>query len=267
MRMVNQNLIIRFLVYMRHFHAEYISPTEPEYLYYQGKGAVVIAKYYAGGFINGNVTFKGEPLDVQVVVQKNITQYNSEIPVDHDQNITVNGTFNVIAPAGNITLQIRRNIELGQNAFVLKNITFNKFDDSDYSIITEAEAMRMTDNYSRYIDIIIDPASVEGFVYFDKDENKSYNISYDEALDNIDINVIEIVEFDPNSGQPLTTGNFIKLKTNDVGYFNTSGLLPGYYAIQALSDDFLINQSFVSFHSYLNCLINPFFFYKSTYKH
>jgi len=148
---------------MKHFYAEYISP--PEYMYYQGKGAVVIAKYYAGAFINGSVSFNGEPVDVQVVVQKNITQYGTEIPVDHDQNITTNGTFSVIAPAGNITLQIRRNVELGQNAFVLKNVTFNQFeknvtfnqfDKSEYAIISDNEAMRMTDNYSRYVDISID---------------------------------------------------------------------------------------------------------------
>ena len=142
---------------MKHFYAEYISP--PEYMYYQGKGAVVIAKYYAGAFINGSVSFNGEPVDVQVVVQKNITQYGTEIPVDHDQNITTNGTFSVIAPAGNITLQIRRNVELGQNAFVLKNVTFNQFDKSEYAIISDNEAMRMTDNYSRYVDISIDPVN------------------------------------------------------------------------------------------------------------
>ena len=232
---------------MKHFYAEYISP--PEYMYYQGKGAVVIAKYYAGAFINGSVSFNGEPVDVQVVVQKNITQYGTEIPVDHDQNITTNGTFSVIAPAGNITLQIRRNVELGQNAFVLKNVTFNQFDKSEYAIISDNEAMRMTDNYSRYVDISIDPASIEGFVYIDQDENDFYNISSDEILKDVDINIIEISEIDPNTGQPLIIGEFMNLKTDDGGYFNTSNLMPGFYLIQAILDDFLIHESFLGLPS------------------
>ena len=232
---------------MKHFYAEYISP--PEYMYYQGKGAVVIAKYYAGAFINGSVSFNGEPVDVQVVVQKNITQYGTEIPVDHDQNITTNGTFSVIAPAGNITLQIRRNVELGQNAFVLKNVTFNQFDKSEYAIISDNEAMRMTDNYSRYVDISIDPASIEGFVYIDQDENDFYNISSDEILKDVDINIIEISEIDPNTGQPLLIGEFMNLKTDDGGYFNTSNLMPGFYLIQAILDDFLIHESFLGLPS------------------
>ncbi|MCJ2513055.1 MAG: hypothetical protein LN408_01235, partial [Candidatus Thermoplasmatota archaeon] len=232
---------------MKHFYAEYISP--PEYMYYQGKGAVVIAKYYAGAFINGSVSFNGEPVDVQEVVQKNITQYGTEIPVDHDQNITTNGTFSVIAPAGNITLQIRRNVELGQNAFVLKNVTFNQFDKSEYAIISDNEAMRMTDNYSRYVDISIDPASIEGFVYIDQDENDFYNISSDEILKDVDINIIEISEIDPNTGQPLIIGEFMNLKTDDGGYFNTSNLMPGFYLIQAILDDFLIHESFLGLPS------------------
>ena len=234
---------------MKHFSAEYISPSEPEYMYYQGKGAVVIAKYYAGAFINGTVLFKDEPIDVQVVVQKNITQYTTEIPVDHDQNITMNGNFSVIVPAGNITLQIRRNFELGQNSFILRNVTFNKLDDTDYSIITDSEAMRMTDDYTRNVEISIDPASIEGFVYIDEDDNDFYNISNDITLDNIDVNLIEIVEFNPDTGQPQNIGDYKTLKTNNGGYFNQSELMPGYYLIQAIQDDFIIHESFVSLYS------------------
>ncbi len=234
---------------MKHFYAEYISPYKPGYIYYQGKGAAVIAKYYAGAFINGTILFKDEPMGAQIVVQKNITQYGTEIPVDHDQNITSNGNFSVIVPAGNITLQVRRNLELGDSAFVLKNITFNKSDDSEYSFFTDDEAMRMTDDYSRYINISIEPASIEGFAYFDLDDDNLYNTSTEEILEDIDINIIEIDEFDPDSGQPSKIGNYITLKTNNEGYYNASGLRPGYYLIEALSDDFLLNQTFLSLHS------------------
>jgi len=67
--------------------------------------------------------------------------------------------------------------------------------------------------YSRYVDISIDPASIEGFVYIDQDENDFYNISSDEILKEVDINIIEISEIDPNTGQPLIIGEFMNLKT------------------------------------------------------
>jgi dolichyl-diphosphooligosaccharide--protein glycosyltransferase len=234
---------------MRHFCAEYISPSEADYMYYQGKGAVVIAKYYAGAFINGSVLFKDEPVDVQVVVQKNITQYGTEIPVDHDKNITTNGNFSVISPAGNISLQIRRNYELGQNAFILKNVSFNKLDNSDYSYITDAEAMRMFNDYVRNVEISIDSASIEGFVYDDLDNNEGYNLSNDTALNDIDIILYEIMEFNPETGQPNEVGDVRTIKTDIDGHYNQSELMPGYYLIQAIQNDFVIHETFVSLYS------------------
>ena len=232
---------------MKHFYAEYVSPLE--YMYYQGKGAVVIAKYYEGAFVNGTVNFQGSTQDVQVVVQKNITQYGTEIPVDHDQNNTINGNFSVIVPAGNITLQIRRNIELDQNAFVLKNVTFNDALESELAPIKDDEAMRIKDNYSRFINISIDPANIDGFVYLDNNDNNEYNITIDEPLENILVTLLEITEFDPNLGQPLNVGIYITLETDDEGYYNTSNLMPGYYLIRAEMDDFVIHENYIKIYS------------------
>jgi hypothetical protein len=232
---------------MKHFYAEYISPLE--FMYYQGQGAVVIAKYYEGAFVNGTVTFEGNPLDVQVVVQKNITQYGTEIPVDHDQNNTINGNFSVIVPAGNITLQIRRNIELGQNAFVLKNVTFNDLNESELSPITDDEAMRINQNYYRFVNISIVPASIDGYIYVDNNDDDKYNQTGDDPLRNVKVTMLEITEFDPTLGQPSNVGDYITLETDEEGYYNTSNLMPGYYLIRAELDDFVIHENYVKIFS------------------
>ncbi|MBS3777845.1 MAG: hypothetical protein KGY50_00965, partial [Candidatus Thermoplasmatota archaeon] len=152
---------------MKHFYAQYISPY-PEFAYNQGQSAVVIAKYYEGAILNGTITFSDNVKDFDVVVQQNITHYGTEIPVDHDTNTSVNGSYEVIVPAGDITLQVRRYPELGQNAFVMTNVTIGE--DGLHPAITEAEATRADDNYRRQIDIEIPSGSLEGYLYDNKDD-------------------------------------------------------------------------------------------------
>jgi dolichyl-diphosphooligosaccharide--protein glycosyltransferase len=232
---------------MKHFSAEFIS----EYPYYgSGRSAVVIAKYYEGAKINGSLKFMGDPLQGQVIVQKDISIYGTSFPIDHDKTDTENGTFSLIAPSGNITLQIRRNTELGANAFVMKTITFNSTTDLELAPITEEEAMRtMGTNYERVVNITIDPANIEGYVYQNNDNNDDYNTSSDDPLANAKISLIETEEFDPETGQPSQFGSFNELTTDEMGYYNVSDLKPGIYLIQAMLDDFVIHENYLFIYS------------------
>ncbi len=220
---------------LKHFYAQYISPY-PQYAYYQGKSAVVIAKYYAGAAVNGTLTFQNKLNNYQVVVQQNITQYGSGIPVDHDTNITtVNGTYRVLLPAGVSTLQVRRYPELGTNAFIMQNVTFN--DENTTSIlapITEDEAARRG-SYQRTVDITIKPGDIQGYVYKNNDNNTVYNASVDSPLNDVTISFYGINTVNPSSGQPQSYDNtMIKSDvTDENGYYNASGFLPGYYQVIA----------------------------------
>jgi len=230
---------------MKHFYAEFISEY-PKYYYYSGKSAVVIAKYYEGAYVNASVNFMGEPVEVQVVVQKNISHYGTSIPIDHDKADTVNGSFNVIVPAGPITLQIRRNPELGANAFILKNVTFSGPEESELATITDAEAMRtFGTNYERIVNISIDPANVDGYIYVDKDDVEGYNISIDEPLKNVEIRFHEIFAFTAEGGaSSIDRGS---VTTDENGYYNISGLMPGFYMVRAELDNFIINERLTGF--------------------
>lgn len=231
---------------MKHFYAEFISEY-PKYYYYSGKSAVVIAKYYEGAYVNGSVTFMGEPVQAQVIVQKNITHYGISIPVDHDKANTVAGGFNLIAPAGTINLQIRRNPELGANAFVLKNVTFIGSEGSELAPITDAEAMRMSGtDYDRFVNITIDPANLDGYTYVDKDGVEGYNKSIDEPLGNVKITLHEIQSFTGEGGASSIERQ--SLITDENGYYNTSDLMPGYYLVRAELDGFIINEQFASIY-------------------
>ncbi len=217
---------------MKHFYAAYISPY-PEYAVSQGKSAVVIAKYYEGAKINGTISFDGENKDFQLTVQHNITHYGSQIPVDHDKDTAVNGSYEVIVPAGVSTLQIRRYPELTSNAFVVQNVTFNSsVETSSLAPITEEEATR-TGPYQRTVDIDITPGEISGFVYDDIDGNEGYNASSDVPLSGVTVQIIGIDSLDPSTGQPLAYDySMIKtIITEENGYYNASNLLPGYYQI------------------------------------
>ena len=236
---------------MRHFYAEYVSPY-PEYIYYQGKSAVVIAKYYAGAYVNGSVDFMGTSIQTQIVVQKNVTHYGTEVPIDHDKNNTYSGNFSVIAPAGNITLQVRRYPELGPGAFTLKNVTFDSVTNPELAPITDDEAMRRGGDYNRFVNISIDPASVEGYVYINQDNNDVYNESVDEPLSGATVVLFGIDEMDPSTGQPVRYdySMYRELTTDEKGYYNDSSLMPGYYRIITSDPDgFLIDDALIILYS------------------
>ncbi len=240
---------------MRHFFAQYVSPY-PEFAYSQGKSAVVIAKYYEGAVLNGTITFLDEIKDFEVVVQQEISHYGTEIPVDHDNNVSVNGSFEVIAPAGNVTLQVRRYPELGENAFIMTNVNFSK--NGMHPVITEEEATRKALNYHRQVGIEIPPASIEGYVYNNLDDTDGvYNLSIDEPLSDMRVIVYGINEFDPEQGSPTSYDfDYIRdLTTDETGRYNSSSLLPGYYQVVAqTADGFQIENRLIEINAGNNWL-------------
>lgn len=232
---------------MKHFAAEYISP----YPYYgAGRSAVVIAKYYEGAKISGYVEFMGSPLQVQMTIRKSTSLYGNALLIDHDKTDTIDGNFSLIAPAGDITLEIRRYPEMGINAFVLKSITFNSTSDPELATITDDDAMRVKgSNFERIINITVDPATFEGYVYQNKDDDDAYNVSSDDPLSDVEITLLEIDETDPETGQPVGYGAFNQATTDDQGHYNVSGLMPGIYMIRAVLDDFVIHENYAFIYS------------------
>jgi protocatechuate 3,4-dioxygenase beta subunit len=230
---------------MKHFYSEYFSDLS-QYPYYDtGKAAVVIAKYYEGAYLNGSLTFEGEPIDCEVVVIKNNTYYQDfSLPIDHDKkviNTTIEnetGKFNLIAGA-DVVLQIREN--LGQNqVYIYRNITFEGPYGSDLAPITDDDAMRRDgSNFERNIDINIQPANISGYMFNDTDYDGKFNETVDEPIPDISVSFYRIQSYytDEND-QPkidLDLENASTVTTDENGYFNTSGLLPGIYRIAASS--------------------------------
>jgi len=224
---------------MKHFYAEYFSDLS-EYPYYDtGKAAVVIAKYYEGAYINGTVTFIGEPIDATVVVQKNITYYdNFSAAIDHDKNTTTeNGNFSLIAGAG-ARLQIMRNYPENIQPFPMKNVTFNGEEGSELAPISDDDAMRKGTNYERFLNISIEPANLEGYIYIDKNDDGTYNKSVDTPIQDVYIELYDIA----NPESPKTT------LTNKEGFLKFSNLLPGFYYIRLVKDGYLLNEKLLEIY-------------------
>jgi len=243
-------------LYMKHFYAEFISDiSNPFYQYHNsGKAAVVIAKYYEGAFINGTVTFNGEPLDAQVIVQKNLTYYSElTIPIDHDKEDTfqiaeghANGTFNLLAGAGS-RLQIIKN--LGSTVFVYTNVTFEGANGTEYAPIIDDDAMRRDgSNYERILNISIEPASFEGNLYEDVDNDGSYNSSVDIPLSDGELIIYEIANIADDQIQP---GDYHTLEINGTtGRYNISDVLPGLYRIVLTrDDDYIVHLNDIGLYS------------------
>ena len=254
---------------MKHFYPEFFSDLTKYPYYDTGKAAVVIAKYYEGAYLNGSVLFEGEPLDCEVVVIKNNTYYQDfSLPIDHDKriiNTTIEnetGDFNLIAGSG-VVLQIRKN--LGQNqVYIYRNITFDGPFGSDLAPITDDDAMRRDgSNFERNIDVNIQPANISGYLFNDTDYDGEFNDTVDKPISDISVSFYRIIRYytDEND-QPkidLDLENATTIVTDENGYFNTSGLLPGNYRVAATSGEFYyhLRDSLINEGDNVYNIINP----------
>ncbi len=220
-------------VNMKHFYAEFFSDLSLYPYYDTGKAAVVIAKYYEGAFLNGTVSFMGEPVDATVIVQKNVTYYGDySAPIDHDKITTSeNGNFSLIAGAG-ARLQILRNYPENIQPFAMKNLTFDGEVGSEFAPISDDDAMRKGTNYERFLNVSIEPANLEGHIYNDKNGDGFYNKSVDTPLQDVYIEMYDIA----NPQSPITR------TTNKFGFFKVTDLMPGYYYVRAIKDGYSLNE-------------------------
>jgi asparagine N-glycosylation enzyme membrane subunit Stt3 len=206
---------------MRHFIPVYVSP----YPYYgQGRSAVVIAKYYEGAFFNGSINCNNTLLPyVSVAI---LDDYG----LPHDNTFTdANGSFNLLAPGGNITLLFSY-----ANDVLLKKITFNNTNNTLYSPVTDAEAMRLNGSrYSRNFNISVSLSTQEGFVYQDNNNNGSYEPAIDTPLSGI---TIELNDY--YFGRPVQP-----VKTDLQGHYIFRNLYPSKYNITAVENEYtLLNR-------------------------
>jgi hypothetical protein len=228
---------------MKHFYAEYISDPIMFPYYNTGKAAVVIAKYYEGAIINGTITFRGNPVNAEIAVLKNLTYYGDvSIQIGHDAVTTTTGNFSLIVGA-DATLQIRRYYSEEIRPFIMKNVTFNGEIGSEMAPITDDDAMRKGTNYERFINIEIEPATVEGYIYVDNDDDRSYNKSIDTPLKNVNVTLYDITDaVNPRA----------RLVTDEYGHYYAYDQKPGYYLIRVEQDGFVLRDHLAEFYEYDN---------------
>jgi asparagine N-glycosylation enzyme membrane subunit Stt3 len=206
---------------LRHFIPVYISPFP---YYSQGRSAVVIAKYYEGAFFNGTISCNNTTLPF--VTAAVLDEYG----FPHDYMATdENGSFNLLAPGGNITLLFTY-----ANDVFLKSITFNSTTELLYAPVTDAEAMRMNGSqYSRLFDIQVNLSTLEGYVYQDNNNNNSYDPTIDTPLSGITVRLDDY--YFGNPVQPVVT--------DDKGHYIFTNLYPSKYNISAVEGQYtLLNR-------------------------
>jgi dolichyl-diphosphooligosaccharide--protein glycosyltransferase len=207
---------------MKHFVPVYVSPYPDPYA--QSRHAVVIAKYYEGAFFNGSISCNNTPLPyVSVAIL-------DEFGLPHDNTFTdENGSFNLLAPGGNITLLFSY-----ANEVLLKQITFNNTNNTLYSPVTDAEAMRLNGSkYSRDFNISVNLSTQEGFVYLDNNNNNSYEPGIDTPLSGVTVKLNDY--YFGRQIQPV--------QTDLQGHYIFHNLYPGKYNISAIENEYtLLNK-------------------------
>ncbi len=203
---------------MRHFIPVYISP----YPYYgYGRSAVVIAKYYEGAFFNGTISCNNTPLPYVTAVV--LDQYG--FPHDNVGSDT-NGTFHLLAPAGNITLLFSY-----ANEVLLKRITLNNTNSTLFAPVTDAEAMRINGSkYMRDFSLSVNLSTLEGYVYLDNNHNGSYEPTNDTPLPGI---TVQLEDYYFGRTVPSTV-------TDAQGHYMFTNLYPSKYNISAVENGFTL---------------------------
>jgi dolichyl-diphosphooligosaccharide--protein glycosyltransferase len=206
---------------MKHFIPAYISP----FPYYgQGRSAVVIAKYYEGAFFNGSISCNNTPLPYVTAAVLD------EFGFPHDYMAAdQNGSFNLLAPGGNITLLFSY-----ANDVFLKTIKFNSTSNMLYAPVTDAEAMRLNGSrYSRTFSINVNLSTLEGFVYQDNNNNKSYEPTIDTPLSGINV---QLNDYYFGRTVPSVT-------TDELGHYIFRNLYPSKYNLSAVEGNYtLLNR-------------------------
>jgi len=218
--------------YLKHFYLDYLSPLNTTKSLPFGRAslcvgmpAVVIAKYYEGARIEGVVKSEGEPMENVTVIVRDDFKQTLELPyggqvltrtlekIPHDYDVTdADGTFSVIAPAGNITLS------LYSGGVLIKDVTFNGT--GVFAPITEEEATR-TGPWQRNVGTIsIDKGGVKGIVYWDKDGDGTYNASIDTPL----------------KARVSVGGE--ETQTDSSGRYEIQGLMPERYTVTAIKEGY-----------------------------
>jgi dolichyl-diphosphooligosaccharide--protein glycosyltransferase len=167
---------------LKHWVPMYISPY------------VVIAKYYEGYKLNGTVTCDGLPTPGIVVVVLD------EHGIPHDMTMVTEKEYNVVLPAGNLTVATYFN----NKELSAQNIT-----------VTEEQATRKTKYHNTIINLTVPTVSLNGTIT----KNQT-------AMPNIAVNLFG--EY---------TGMFTTIKTNETGYYEFKDLVPSYYKIRLYEND------------------------------
>ena len=144
----------------------------------------------------------------------------------------------------------------------MTNVTFNDTLNPELKPITENEAMRRSIDYSRFVNISINPSNIEGYVYNNIDNVSEFNISVDEGISDYSITFIGINSLNPETGEPEEYDYEMlrEIKSDENGFFNTSGLLPGYYQLTVTDvNDFLIENTIIPIYEGNNSydILNP----------
>jgi len=202
---------------MKHFAVKYISPLGfGRASLCQECPAVIIAKYYEGAYLNGTIAINNTPAQfVQAVIY-------DEFGIPHDNVLTDDqGKFNLLIPGGNITLRLSY-----ANQVILKDITFNS---TKYPPISDDEAMRRVDDFTRELNLSIPLSTLDGYVYEDVDGDGKYNLQNDTPLSGVVLELTDEFGLHP-SPESVTT--------DDTGYYSFDGLFPSKYTLTAIEDGF-----------------------------
>ncbi|HLE48327.1 MAG TPA: carboxypeptidase-like regulatory domain-containing protein, partial [Candidatus Thermoplasmatota archaeon] len=163
--------------------------------------AVKLLQYYRGAVVSGKVELQtgGSLAGFTVAAADPFGIEHDSVVVGPDGRYSLLAPFNY-AEEGPVQILVKQ----GDSIIATQRIN-----------ISQDQAQRRV-NHTLTVDIAIQPATVEGFTYFDRDRDRQYNASVDQPLAGVSVSV---------DGTNVTTG--------PDGRFRRDGALPGQKTVTA----------------------------------
>ncbi len=186
-------------------------------------GGVYFLKYYHGAFVSGKVvTDSLDPMPLQgirVTVQ-------DEYGIPHDTVFTdENGNYNLTVPFGHVVITASKDgYPTGDQEEMKARVALTEQTKLNQTVleITDQQAMRIT-NYNINEDIKIPVGSVNGRIYWDKDDSDSYGKESDKIITDA------LIFLDAKNLKYNLSYNTKEIEDN--GKFKFDGVVPGKYKL------------------------------------
>ncbi|UCH89359.1 MAG: carboxypeptidase regulatory-like domain-containing protein, partial [Thermoplasmata archaeon] len=198
------------------------------------RSSVYYLKYYHGALVQGYVRTapsEDSPDAVGRPIPNARVTVLDDYMIPHDVVYTdENGWYNLTVPPGDITIIVSNGGEqIGDANTQLIRVEQTQLNATTMTI-TDDQAMRRHGNYIISNDIRIEPGSLNGTVYWDKNSNDAYDSADEPPIEGVKVFLYDTANVDADE-ETLNPHFNLETVTDENGFYQFDKIIPGSYKL------------------------------------